>query len=122
MLHKVGLGRSVLLQDEGPVEYASRSLTETEKGYAQIEQNMLAIVYGCERFHQYIYGQDVTVESDHRPLQSIMKKALALAPARLQRLILRLQKYQLNVTYRPGTEMYIADQLSHAYLFAPHPK
>ena len=112
---KSGLG-AVLLQELKPVAYASRALTETEQRYAQIEKEMLAIVFGAERFHQYIYGREVDVQSDHKPLEVIMKKPLSSAPARIQRLLMRLQKYQVNVQYKPGKEMHIADALSRAYL------
>ena len=65
-----GLG-AVLLQDGQPICYASRALTDTEMRYAQIEKEMLAIVWSCEKFDQYLYGRDtVTVESDHEPLKS----------------------------------------------------
>lgn len=112
---KSGLG-AVLLQENKPVAYASRALTETEQRYAQIEKEMLAIVFGAERFHQYIYGKEVDVQSDHKPLEAIVKKPLSSAPARIQRLLMRLQKYQVNVQYKPGKEMHIADALSRAYL------
>ena len=52
-----GLG-AVLLEDNQPVAYASKSLTDCHKGYAQIEKETLAIVFGCERCHQYLYGKD----------------------------------------------------------------
>lgn len=99
-----------------PVAYGSRALTDAQKRYAQIEKELLAIVYGCEKFHQYIYGKEVEVESDHKPLESIFKKSLHQAPPRLQRMLLRLQRYNLKVTYKPGKEMHIADALSRAYL------
>ncbi|CAB4010198.1 Hypothetical predicted protein [Paramuricea clavata] len=85
--------RAVLLQDGYPVAYASRSLTETESRYAQIEKELLAVQFSLDRFHQYVYGKEVIVESDHKPLEMIAKKSLALAPPRLQRLLLRIQKY-----------------------------
>lgn len=74
-----GLG-AVLLQRELPIEYASRALTETQKNWAQIEKELFAIVFGCERFHQYVYGRTVEVESDHKPLESILKKPIVNAP------------------------------------------
>ena len=49
-----GLG-AVLLQEGRPVAYASRALSEAETRYAQIEKELLAIVFGAEKFHQYIY-------------------------------------------------------------------
>ena len=91
-----GIG-AVLLQDGKRVAYASKSLTPTQKRYAIIEQEMLAVVFGCERFHQYIYGKKVQIESDHKPLESIMKKALQNTPPRLQRMLLTLQKYDIKL-------------------------
>ena len=83
------------------------------QNYAQIEKELLAIVFGVEKFHSYLYGKlDVTVESDHKPLEAIFKKSLSGAPPRLQRMLLRLQKYSLNVQYKKGKEMYVADALS----------
>ncbi|KAJ0172603.1 hypothetical protein K1T71_011742 [Dendrolimus kikuchii] len=108
---------AVLLQGGRPVEFSSRTLTDAQRRYAQVEKEMLAIVFACERFHQYIFGkQRVVVESDHKPLESIFKKPLMSVPARLQRMMLRLQNYDLIVTYKPGKYMYIADTLSRAPL------
>ena len=55
-----GLG-AALIQEEQPVAYASRSLSDTEKRYAQIEKELLAVVYGLERFHHYTHGRKVNV-------------------------------------------------------------
>lgn len=107
---------AVLLQNNLPVAYASKAMTETQKVYAQIEKEMLAIVFGCTRFHQYIYGKRVQVESDHRPLETIFKKSLCDVPLRLQRMRLHLQKYDIDVKYRPGKELLIADALSRNYI------
>jgi len=112
---KDGLG-VCLLQEGHPVAYASRALTPTETQYAQIEKELLAVVYGVEKFSEYVYGRPVTIETDHKPLESIMKKSLLSAPKRLQRMLLRLQRYDLHVVYKKGTEMYLADTLSRAYL------
>ena len=87
-----GLG-GVLMQDGCPVAYTSRSLTEAESRYAQIEKELLAVQFSLERFNQYTYGKKVTIESDHKPLEAIVKKSLAAAPPRLQRILLRMQKY-----------------------------
>lgn len=63
------------------IAYISRALTSTEQWYAQIEKECLAIVYALERFHQYTFGRNVLVHSDHTPLESILRKPLASAPA-----------------------------------------
>ena len=73
-------------------------------------------MYMEQNFEQYVYGRQVKVETDHKPIESIMKKNLLSAPKRLQRMLLRLQKYQLEVTYKKGSQMYLADTLSRAYL------
>ncbi|CAB4043550.1 Hypothetical predicted protein, partial [Paramuricea clavata] len=110
-----GLG-AVLLQDGYTVAYASRSLTETESRYAQIEKELLAVQFSLDRFHQYVYGKEVIVESDHKPLEMIAKKSLALAPPHLQRLLLRIQKYNYTIVYKSAKEMTLPDMLSRAPL------
>ena len=117
-----GLG-ATLLQDGQPVAFASRSLSAVERCYAQIEKECLAIVFACTRFNQYLQGRDLTtVETDHKPLVPIFQKSLHSAPKRLQRMLLRLQKFNLHVKYLPGSQMYIADMLSRAYLRVDHSK
>ncbi|GFS05246.1 transposon Ty3-I Gag-Pol polyprotein [Elysia marginata] len=110
-----GLG-AVLVQDNKPVAYSSRSLTDTETRYAQIEKEMLAIVHACKKFHCFIFGKEVTVFTDHKPLEQIFTKQLLAAPMRLQRMLLTLQWYDITVTYRKGKDMQIPDTLSRAYL------
>ena len=112
---KSGLG-ACLMQDGHPVAYASRSLTSAEENYAQIEKELLAVVFGCERFHCYVYGRSVQVDSDHKPLETLTKKPLCKASPRLQRLLLRLQKHEITINYVPGKHMNVADTLSRAYL------
>ena len=113
---QTGLG-TVLLQNGQPVAYASRSLTKTEQRYAQIEKECIAIVFSCERFSQYLLGRNkITVQSNHKPLETIFKKPLFSAPKRLQRMLLRLQGYSLDVKYKQGCKMYIADFLSRSVL------
>ena len=94
--------------------YGARSLTPTEQNYAQIEKEMLAILVACEKFEQYIYGRHVTVGSDHKPLVPIHRKPMHSVPKRLQRMLLRLQKFDVNITYKKGKLMYTDDALSRA--------
>ena len=94
----------------------SRALTTSERIYSQIEKELLAQVLGVERNHQYVYGRKVVLWSDNKPLETISKKPLATAPKRLQRLLLRLQQYDVEIRYKPCPEMYLADTLSRAYL------
>ena len=110
-----GLG-ACLLQKGRPVAYASRSLTETERSYAQIEKEMLAIVYACDRFYQYIFGKQVICQTDHQPLVTVFDRPFSSNPIRLQRFLIRLQRYDIAVTYVPGKDLPIADMLSRAHV------
>ena len=77
---------------------------------------MLAMVFGCQRFHQYIYGKKVIIQSDHKPLETIMKKPLQNTPPQLQRMLLSLQKYDTDLVYLAGKENILADTLSRTHL------
>jgi hypothetical protein len=111
---KDGMG-AVILQNQAPIAYASKSLTECQQGYAQIEKELLAITFGCQKFHQYLYGKRFVVETDHKPLETIFKKPLSKCPLRLQRLRITLQNYDIEVRYKPGKHLYLADALSRAH-------
>ncbi|PFX33304.1 Retrovirus-related Pol polyprotein from transposon 17.6 [Stylophora pistillata] len=92
---QAGLG-AVLMQGGQPLAQASRTLTETESRYAQIEKEMLAIVFEMEKSNDYTFGRKTVVFSNYKPLESIPKKPLHRAPKRLQGMIIRLQKYDLE--------------------------
>ena len=111
-----GLG-CVLLQNDKPVAYASKALTNAEYAYAQIEKELLAIVFAMKKFHSYIYGRtDVTVETDHLPLIRIFEKPLHQIPLRLQKMKMRVQHYHFTLVAKRGTEIPVADALSRAYI------
>ena len=113
---KNGLG-AALLQDDKPIAYASRSLSKAEQRYAMIEKETLAIVFAMERFHQYVYGQPVRVETDHKPLVAIQHKPFNNCPARIQRFLLRLLKninYDYEIHYKKGKDQILWDTLSRA--------
>lgn len=63
-----------------------------------------------------MYGRPVKVDSDHKPLAPITPKLLVKSPPRLQHLLLRLQKYDISITYVPGKHMHVADTPSRATL------
>ena len=110
--HYSGLG-AVLLQNGQPIAYKSRALSSTEQRYAQIEKELLAVVFGTEKFDQYTLGRPVVMETDHKPLEMIAQKQLHQAPRRLQQM-LKLQCYTCQFVYKRGSLMYIADPLSRA--------
>ena len=104
------------MQNGQPIYYASRALTDNETRYAQIEKELLAIVWSCHKFDQYIYGRDVLhVDSEHEPLQAVVKKPIHQSPKHLQRMRMALQHYSLDIRYKKGRLMFIADALSRSY-------
>ena len=114
-----GLG-ATLLQGGQPVAFASRALAPAEGRYAQIEKELLSVVFACERFDTYLYGRVIVhVKTDHQPLEVICKKDLASAPKRFQRMLLRLQPYNIDVKYQKGENMVMSDPLSRAHLDEP---
>ena len=102
-----GIG-AALVEDKGPVAYASKSLTKTQANYSNIEREMLALVHGVERFHTYLYGRAFTIHSDHKPLEVICGKPISAAPPRLQRMLLKIQDYDYTVnTYQEHKWSYL---------------
>ena len=113
-----GIG-CVLIQDSRPVCYASRSLTETESRYSNIERELLAACWSLEKFNHYVFGKKVIIETDHKPLESIWKKTIMSASPRLQRLLLKMAKYDVEIRYIQGKTNVIADALSRVSYMEP---
>jgi len=92
------------MQGGKPVAYACRSLTKSEQNYVPLELECLAIVFGTERFDQYIFGHHaVAIQTDHKPLVFIFMKSIHKASRRLQALLLHLQKHPIiKVTWQKG--------------------
>ncbi|XP_064081778.1 uncharacterized protein K02A2.6-like [Macrobrachium nipponense] len=110
---KDGIG-AVIMQEGRPIEYASRTLARNERNWAQIEKEVLSVVFGLERFDQYTFGRRVIVHNDHKPLSSILEKPLSQAPMRLQVLMMRLNRYDVEYQYKSGKSLLLADTLSRA--------
>ena len=113
----MGIG-AVLLQEGQPVAFFSTSLTETQTRYCQIEKELLAVQFGLLRFKQYVYGQKVLVESDHKPLIGLLDKPIASCSPRIQRMRLHLQQFDFRLTYKPGKDLFIADTLSSSSMMS----
>ncbi len=100
---------------EKPIAFASRSLSPSERNYAQLEKEALSLVYGVKRFHQYLYGRKFQLITDHKPLLAILgpKKGIpALAAARLQRWAILLSAYTYDIKFKSTLEHANADGLS----------
>lgn len=108
-----GIG-AVLLQLENdeklPVAYASRKLQDREQSYAVIEKECLAVVWGVQKFHQNLYGQEFLLETDHQPLTYLDKSKTE--NSRLMRWALLLQQYRFRIVTIKGSDNVGADYLS----------
>ena len=113
-----GLGAAIFQKTEDglkPIAFASRALTETEQRYAQIEKEALAICWAAEKFYYYLAGRKFHIETDHKPLISILSKMeLYKLPIRVQRFKLRMMKFCYDISYTPGEKLVVADALSRA--------
>ncbi|MDD9361325.1 MAG: reverse transcriptase, partial [Anaplasma sp.] len=112
-----GLGAVLMQRQEDKslraVAYASKSLTEAEKGYSQIEKEALAITWACEKFKDYLIGLKFHVETDHKPLIPLFtRKPVDDLTPRLQRLRLRMMRYDYTMQHVPGKDLVVADALS----------
>ena len=100
---------------ERPIAYASRTLTSTERRYAQVDKEALAIIFGVKKYHKYLFGRKFTIYTDHKPLMYIFDEHKAIsgtASARVQRWALTLSAYHYSITHRPGNQVGNADGLS----------
>ena len=98
-----------------PVTNASRSLSSTEKRYAQVEKEVLASAWACNRFEDYLIGFKFLLETDHQPPVALLgTKSQDELPARIQRMRMRLMRFSYLVVHVPGRELYPADTLSWA--------
>ena len=95
-----------------PIVYGSKTLTDAETRYANIECELLSVVGGLEKFTYFTFGRPVTVLTNHKPLIAISKKSLVSAPPRIQCLLLRLANYNVELQWIPGKEMIFSDHLS----------
>ena len=106
-----GLG-ACLLQDQKPVYFASRALTETQRGHVAIELESLAVAWAMEKFHNFLYGNKFVLETDQKLLEAILSKSIYQATPRLQCILIRTFPYHFSVRYIPGLTNHLTDCLS----------
>ena len=100
---------------ERPIAYASRTLSSAESKYAQVEKEALALIFGLSKYHQYLYGRTFILQTDHKPLTTILGPTQgipSLAAARLQRWAIQLAGYSYEIRFRPTQQHCNADGLS----------
>ena len=92
------------------IYYASRTFNEAQENYSTTEKEILAIVFYCEKFRQYILGSHVIIHTDHAAIKYLMTKKEA--KPRLIRWVLLLQEFDLEIKNKKGCDNVIADHLS----------
>ena len=88
---------------EHPISLVSRTSTKAERNYSNLQREALAVIFGVKKFHQYLYGRQFILETDHKPLESLFneKKATpSMAAARIQRWALTLAVYNYTIKYK----------------------
>ena len=106
-----GLG-ACLLQDDKPIYFTSKALTETQRGYVAIEIESLTVPWAVEKFHHFLYGCNFILETDQKPLEAILSRSLNQATLHLQCILIRTLPYNFTVRYIPGPKNLLADCLS----------
>ena len=95
-----------------PVAYASKSLAKAEHQYANIEHELLAVLFSVKHFRHFVYARDVTIIIDHKPLLAIFKKCIHNMAPQLAQMMLRLSDYNITMLYKASKEMFVSDALS----------
>lgn len=85
---------------------------------SQIEKELLTVVHSCEHFYYYVYGQHIVIKTDHKTLLRLEQNPFdeAVILLRLQRLMIRLQRYNFTLTHVPGKQVYVIDAISRNLL------
>ena len=97
-----------------PIAFASRYLNDAEKKYSVGELELLAVVWGLERFRFHLYGKQVQLFSDHQALEPLLKKNKINKQysARLTRWLDRLNHFDITLKYTAGKESKFTDFIS----------
>ena len=106
---------------ERPIAFVSRTLAPAERRYSQLDKEALAIVFGLQKFNQYLFGRSFVIYTDHKPLSYLFDASRAIpqmASARIQRWAITLSAYSYSIEYKPGSCNANADAFSRLPL--PH--
>ena len=106
-----GLG-AVLLQEGRPVAFMSKAPTDTQSRHSNTEHENPGVATGVKHFHQYLFGKQFTLYTDHKPIENLVLKPLIDTSPRVQRLMLWLSQYHMDVQYKAGKHLLLSDCLS----------
>ena len=96
-----------------PIAFASKSLSEAETRYSNIERELLGVVWAVEHFNHYTFANRIHIISDHKPLQPLFNgKMLVTCSPRTARLLLKIIDKDIKFYYHNGPTMHISDALS----------
>ena len=107
-----GLG-TCLLQEEKPVYFAIKALTEAQQAYVAIELESLVVAWAMDKFHYFLYASHFVLENGQKPLEAIFSKSINQATPRLQRILIRTFPCHFTVWNLWGLTNQLADCLSH---------
>ena len=93
------------------IMFTSKSFTGAEWRYSNIKHEVLGILHGLEKFHHYCFGREVLIITDHKPLISMFKKDVAILLQCFQCILLKIHQYRVQIIYKPGHKIFIADWL-----------
>ena len=108
------ISRSFPDSSKRPIAYASHTSSSAERNYAQVEKEALALIFGPSKFNQYLYGRTFILQTDHKPLTTILgptQGISSLAAARLQRWAIQLAGYSYQIRFHPTNQHCSADGL-----------
>jgi hypothetical protein len=115
----LGLG-AVLAQEQEdrrlhPVAYASRALSPPERNYSITELETLAVVWAISHFCTYLYGNRVTVYTDHSAVKAVLQTPNPTGKhARWWTKVYGSGVNDVCIIYRPGKTNLNADALSQS--------
>lgn len=105
---------AVLSQNNKPITFLSRTLTETEEDYGVNEKEMLAIIWSLTSLRNYLYGsRKVKIFTDHQPLTYALSNKNTNSKMKRWKSI--LEEYNHELKYKPGRTNVVADTLSRPF-------
>ena len=85
-----------------PIYFHSKTLSDTEKNYPNIDRELLGVVHAVGKFSNFTTGLKTIIHTDHRPLLALFQKNIVNASPRLARLLLRVSHYDLEYSLQKG--------------------